>query len=433
MEPPVKIIYASCNAIDHAQNGRSPCGGLARPRWSHGRRASRSSMPNWRWSGTRRPGVRARARPSRGVQPGAPAWTRCSGWDAAAGFSVVRLEDAGAVRWPVLRRIALVRASHSVRRVAAAARQQWHPLPELDRTMAGGRAGHRRDGYFAWRRPCRHGLSGGGLVAQRNAPQGVQAIGGADALPGLPGAYPVLVNTLPLTDETRDLLRRDTLSPHARRAPTLINMGRGEHLVEEDLLALLDSGHMAARRIDVFREEPCRPATRSGRIRYWRSPLIADISLRRRNGGAAGGQDPRLPARRAVTGMVTRRRVLERPRPPGGSRSSSARCTCPARAATCRPKPDLFDRRRTAPSRRRVEVAVHHTRPAGSLRGRGGRRDRSALSRGPTQAHRRRRWPRATTLVFAVEPGDRQHGPKISSRTMVKSGRAHSKMVWDPM
>lgn len=65
----------------------------------------------------------------------------------------------------------------------------------------------------------------------------------------------VLVNTLPLTEATRGILNMDTfgkLQPEAM----LINVGRGEHLVEEDLLAALDQGRLARASLDVFSREP---------------------------------------------------------------------------------------------------------------------------------------------------------------------------------
>ena len=69
----------------------------------------------------------------------------------------------------------------------------------------------------------------------------------------------VLVNLLPLTPQTENILRRDTLQ---RLLPGayLINVARGAHLVEDDLLALLDIGHLAGATLDVFRTEPLPPA-----------------------------------------------------------------------------------------------------------------------------------------------------------------------------
>ena len=78
----------------------------------------------------------------------------------------------------------------------------------------------------------------------------------------------VLVCLLPLTPATADILRRDTLS---RLLPGayLINVARGGHLIEDDLLALLDTGHMAGATLDVFRTEPL-PAQHP----FWHHPKI---------------------------------------------------------------------------------------------------------------------------------------------------------------
>lgn len=64
-----------------------------------------------------------------------------------------------------------------------------------------------------------------------------------------------LINLLPLTPDTRNILNFKSLSL-LRKNGTLINVGRGEHLVEEDLIKLLDSEHLSGAVLDVFREEP---------------------------------------------------------------------------------------------------------------------------------------------------------------------------------
>jgi glyoxylate/hydroxypyruvate reductase A len=60
---------------------------------------------------------------------------------------------------------------------------------------------------------------------------------------------------LPLTAETRNILNRDTFA-HLPRGTYLINVARGEHLVEEDLLAAIDAGQLSGACLDVFRTEP---------------------------------------------------------------------------------------------------------------------------------------------------------------------------------
>ena len=78
----------------------------------------------------------------------------------------------------------------------------------------------------------------------------------------------VLISFLPLTRETRNLLDRATLSQLPRGA-WLVNVARGPIVVEEDLLALLDEGHLAGATLDVFREEPLPPGHP-----FWHHPRI---------------------------------------------------------------------------------------------------------------------------------------------------------------
>ncbi|WP_439113086.1 2-hydroxyacid dehydrogenase [Hydrogenophaga sp.] len=78
----------------------------------------------------------------------------------------------------------------------------------------------------------------------------------------------VLVNLLPLTADTKDILNRDTLGK-LKPGGYLINVARGAHLVESDLLALLESGHLAGATLDVFRTEPL-PAEHP----FWTHPKI---------------------------------------------------------------------------------------------------------------------------------------------------------------
>lgn len=65
----------------------------------------------------------------------------------------------------------------------------------------------------------------------------------------------VLVNLLPHTPETQDVLNMRAFSRLAQGA-YLINVARGAHLVEQDLLEALAGGQIAAATLDVFREEP---------------------------------------------------------------------------------------------------------------------------------------------------------------------------------
>ncbi|OXH83215.1 glyoxylate/hydroxypyruvate reductase A, partial [Burkholderia multivorans] len=77
-----------------------------------------------------------------------------------------------------------------------------------------------------------------------------------------------LVNLLPSTPATDGLLCARTF---ARLAPGayLINVARGAHLVEADLLDALASGRIAAATLDVFQHEPL-PADHP----FWQTPRI---------------------------------------------------------------------------------------------------------------------------------------------------------------
>src|SRR5690606_5920276 len=77
-----------------------------------------------------------------------------------------------------------------------------------------------------------------------------------------------LINVLPLTDQTRDILNRDSLGQLPEGA-VLMNIGRGEHLVESDLISMLDKGHLSQAILDVARQEPL-PADHP----FWTHPAI---------------------------------------------------------------------------------------------------------------------------------------------------------------
>jgi glyoxylate/hydroxypyruvate reductase A len=84
---------------------------------------------------------------------------------------------------------------------------------------------------------------------------GVKSFTGLEQLPAFLKATRVLVNLLPLTPDTENILNRANLS-QLQAGAFLINVARGKHVVDQDLLDLLDQGHMAGATLDVFRVEP---------------------------------------------------------------------------------------------------------------------------------------------------------------------------------
>lgn len=94
-----------------------------------------------------------------------------------------------------------------------------------------------------------------GWSRSAHAIEGVRTYAGPAQFHAFLAACRVLVNLLPLTPQTAGILNRDTLS---RLLPGafVINVARGAHLVDEDLLALLGSGQVAGATLDVFHTEP---------------------------------------------------------------------------------------------------------------------------------------------------------------------------------
>ena len=111
-------------------------------------------------------------------------------------------------------------------------------------------------------------------------PAGITGYHGADGLDAMLAGTEILVNLLPLTAETKGILN-GVLFGKLRRGGYLIQVGRGPHLVEQDLLEALDSGQLAGAALDVFHVEPLPPEHP-----FWVHPKIvltphdaSDVSL----------------------------------------------------------------------------------------------------------------------------------------------------------
>ena len=98
--------------------------------------------------------------------------------------------------------------------------------------------------------------------------EGLRGYAGRAGLPALLGRSEILVCLLPLTAETEGILNASTFAMLPKGA-VLINAARGGHLVEQDLLAALASGQLAAAVLDVFRDEPL-----PGGHPFWHHPRI---------------------------------------------------------------------------------------------------------------------------------------------------------------
>lgn len=188
-----------------------------------------------------------------------------------AGVPVFRLDDAG---------MAVQMAEYVCQAVIRFYR-------ELDAVEADSRAGRWQQRSPRLRQDFAVGVMGLGVLGQRvlgalrafayplrgwsrtpHALDGVETFCGPAQWPQFLSGSRVLVNLLPLTPETENILDRRALMALPAGA-YLINVARGRHLVDEDLLAALGSGHLAGALLDVFRQEPL-PAEHP----FWSHPRI---------------------------------------------------------------------------------------------------------------------------------------------------------------
>lgn len=107
-----------------------------------------------------------------------------------------------------------------------------------------------------------------GWSRSQKALEGVVCSAGAAELNAFLRPLDAVINVLPLTAQTRGILARPLLEQLPDGAG-LINCGRGEHMIAEDILQALDSGRLAGAVLDVFPEEPL-PAD----DRLWRHPQV---------------------------------------------------------------------------------------------------------------------------------------------------------------
>jgi glyoxylate/hydroxypyruvate reductase A len=132
--------------------------------------------------------------------------------------------------------------------------------------------------------------------------------GTEEALAAFLGATRVLILMAPLTIDTRDRFNATRLR-HLQAGSYLINVARGELLVENDLIELLDSGHLCGASLDVFREEPLpadHPLWRHPGVRV--TPHVAAVTLIPEAADQIVAKIHDFESGRPVSGVVVRRR-----------------------------------------------------------------------------------------------------------------------------
>lgn len=184
---------------------------------------------------------------------------------------IIRLEDAGmAIQMSEYVTLAVLRAYRETDHYARAQREQrWARNARLNKSDFGV------------------GFLGVGVLAQAVAStlrvfefpmfgwsrsgkkvEGIATFAGEAGLHAMLARSRVLVVLLPATPQTRGLVNGAKLSLLPTGAH-VVNVGRGAVIVESDLLAMLDEGHLASATLDVFDSEPL-PADH----RFWKHPKV---------------------------------------------------------------------------------------------------------------------------------------------------------------
>jgi len=228
--------------------------------------------------------------------------------DLPAGVPVVRLVGAGLGRqmaeyaaWGVL---------HFHRRMHEYALRQrearWEPLPPLPAdTFTVGVMGLGVLGGEAARTIAGLGYP---VLGWSRTPKRIPGITcyAADDLDRFLARANVLVNFLPLTPATDGLLNARMFARLPRGA-CLVNLARGGHVDDADLIAALDSGQLGGALLDVFHDEPL-PAEHP----FWKhprvivTPHIAAVTLASEAAAQVIGNLQRLERGEAPLGIVDR-------------------------------------------------------------------------------------------------------------------------------
>jgi glyoxylate/hydroxypyruvate reductase A len=188
-----------------------------------------------------------------------------------AGVPIVRIMDDGligqmseyAIFWAL-------RHHRDIDKYAASQRAKaWKPLDFVDTI-------HRRIGVMGLgtigqdtaKKFAALGFPTAGWSRTAKSLPGIETFHGTDGFARFLARTDILVDVLPLTRDTSGLLNAKAFLALPKGA-FFINMARGGHVVDADLLAALDSGHLSGAALDVFNQEPL-PADHP----YWTHPKV---------------------------------------------------------------------------------------------------------------------------------------------------------------
>lgn len=188
-------------------------------------------------------------------------------------------------------------------------RREWLPRPPNDRaTFPVAIMGLGELGTHAARTVASMGFPTRGWSRTAKQIDGIHCFAGADEFDTFLDGARVLISLLPDTPDTRGLIDRRLLG---RLAPDayLINVARGSQVVDADLLAALDSGHLAGAALDVFHAEPldsAHPFWSHPRVTV--TPHISAHTLVSQSSAQIAEKIAHILAGRAVRGVVDRSR-----------------------------------------------------------------------------------------------------------------------------
>lgn len=142
------------------------------------------------------------------------------------------------------------------RQLQAQAERDWHAIvvpPAPNRVV--GVMGLGNLGAAAAETIAALGFQTRGWSKSPKTIQGVETFAGPESMGAFLDGCEILVNLLPLTKHTAGILNADLFAKLPEGA-CVINCARGPHLVDADLIAALDAGHIKQATLDVFHQEP---------------------------------------------------------------------------------------------------------------------------------------------------------------------------------
>lgn len=143
----------------------------------------------------------------------------------------------------------------------------------------------------------------------RPSVDGISVFSGTNQLDSFLSKSRILINVLPLTPETEGIINAANLSQLPANG-FFINMARGPHVIENDLIAALDSGHLTGALLDVFHTEPL-PSEHV----FWThphihiTPHISGVSLRQQTAQQISSKINAFLKNQPISGLVERERM----------------------------------------------------------------------------------------------------------------------------